>query len=92
MTFILGDRLQSTKLEKPPLSVPDLQVLPSSQSTDPEKISAKNVRLPKLSLLESNSPRFRLIPGQKGIIRVDVGSARAALRHTVEKYADFFEI
>jgi hypothetical protein len=92
MTFILGDRLQSTKLEKPPLSVPDLPVLTSSQSADRGRIPSKNVRLPKLSLLEGNSSRFRLIPGQKEIIRVDVQSARAALRRTVEKYADFFEI
>ena len=92
MTFIIGDRLQSTKLEKPPLSVPDLQVLPSSQSTDPEKISAKNVRLPKLSLLESNSSRFRLVPGRDGFIRVDVQSVREALRQTMEKYAEFFEV
>jgi hypothetical protein len=79
-------------LEKPQLSTPDLQVLPSSQSTEPEKISPKNVRLPKFSLLEGNSSRFRLIPGRDGAVLVDVQSARDALRRTMEKYADFFEI
>ena len=79
-------------LKKPQFSKPDLQVLPSSQSTDPDGISPTNVRLPKLSLLESNSSSFRLIPGRDGVVRVDVQSARDALRRTMEKYADFFEI
>ena len=92
MTPLVGDRLESTKLEKPQLSTPDLQVLTSSQSTGPERISPKNLRLPKFSLLESNSSRFRLIPGRDGAVRVDVQSARDALRRTMEKYADFFEI
>ncbi len=66
-------------------------LLSTQDETGRSLVSAGKILIPDLTLVAEKYPRFRLIRGKKGIVRVDIEKARDAFRQTMKTHAQFFE-